>query len=345
MKMKRTMAMVLAGTMLASVLAGCGSTSSSADGSAASNKSGLKPMTYILATRSEFQTVLSEQIMATGEKLGYEVTIQNGDSDMAKQISYVETCRNAGQEAVMVQPVDADACQSIVDAAGNMKVVFVNCGPTDMEVLSNENVCYVGADETDAGRLQGEYLAKYFKEQGKTEISYILLQGALGYVATYKRTDGCLDALKANGITATEATAPLMCEYDRPTAQENIAPLLSSGLKFDCIFANNDAMALGAVEACKQANIEINFPIIGIDCTADGAQSIKDGDMAMTVSQGAAAQGEGAVTAAYNMVNGNPINKGLDDSFKLDDSGEDWSDSCLWTPLDTVTADNVDNYL
>ena len=64
-----------------------------------------------------------------------------------------------------------------------------------------------------------------------------------------------------------------------------IQPLLTSGKEFDCIIANNDAMALGAIEACKDAGVEINFPIVGIDCTADGAKAVQDGDMAMTVFQ------------------------------------------------------------
>ena len=345
MRMKKTMSFLLAGAMLASVLAGCGSGSTDSKGSAASvgnAKNG--ELNYIIATRSEFQSTLADAMMAAAEKQGYNIVVQNGDSDIAKQIQYIEVCRNAGQKAVLVQPVDADAASSLVDAAGDMNIVFVNCPPTDLSLLEADNVAYVGSDENTSGYMQGEYLAQYFKAQGKTEISYIMLQGQLGYVATTKRTEGAIKALEDNGIKATEATSPLVCDYDRPTAQENIAPILTSGITWDCIIANNDAMALGAVEACKAASIDIDFPIVGIDCTADGAQAIVDGDMAMTVFQNPVGQGEGALTAALNMIDGKPINTGME-QYALDETGEAYSDHIMWIPFEAVTAENVPDYM
>ena len=343
MKFKRTMAMVLAGMMSVGMLAGCGGSGSGENGSAASSSNSDKHLTYILATRSEFQTSLSDAMMAAAEELGYSVTVQNGDSDVAKQLQYVETCRNAGEKAVLVQPVDAETCDTLVEAAGDMKIVFVNCPPNDMEVCAADNVAYVGSDEETAGRMQGEYLANYFKEQGKTSIKYIMLQGQLGYVATLKRTDGAIAAMEEAGLTVEPTTAHMVCDFDRPTAQENVAPVLSSGAEWDCIIANNDAMALGAVEACKAASIDIDFPICGIDCTADGAQAIVDGDLAMAVFQNPVGQGKGALMAAINMINGDPINKGVEE-YELDSTGADWSDHVMWIPFESVTKDNVADY-
>ena len=342
MRKKKAMALVLAGVLCTSALAGCGSSSDNSDSAASTGSK--KQLTYILATRSEFQTSLSNAMIAEAEKHGYQITVQNGDNDAAKQLQYVETCHNAGDKAVMVQPVDADAAQSLIDAAGDMNIIFVNCPPTNMEVLRADNVAYVGSDENTSGYMQGEYLAEYFKSKGKKSISYIMLQGQLGYVATSKRTEGAIKALEDHGIEAKEASAPLVCDFDRPTAQENIAPILVSGATYDCIIANNDAMALGAVEACKAADIPIDFPIVGIDCTADGAQAIETGDMAMTVFQDPVGQGAGAFIAALNMIDGKPINTGME-QYKLDDSGTDYSDSIMWIPFETVTSDNVADYM
>ncbi len=345
MKFKKTCALLLASAVTLGALAGCGASSAdNAEGSAASEIKDKKQINFILATTGEFQSKLADSMIAQGEEQGYEVIEQNAENDIAKQIQYIEICRNAGHEAVIVQTVDAQATQTLIDAAGDMKLVFVNCPPNNLEELSAENVCYVGSDETMAGYYQGEWLANYFKAQGKNEISYILLQGLMGQVSTFKRSDGVLQALKDNGITATEATAPLACEYDRPTAQEMIAPLLTSGLSFDCIIANNDAMALGAVEACEAASIDIDFPIVGIDCTADGAQAIQDGRMSMTVYQNSDAQGRVSLIAAVNMANGKPINDGIE-QYKLDDSGEAYSDHICWIPFEPVTADNVADYM
>ncbi|WP_394273365.1 substrate-binding domain-containing protein [Butyricicoccus sp.] len=134
-----------------------------------------------------------------------------------------------------------------------------------------------------------------------------------------------------------------IADWDRPTAQEKISPLLTSGIDFDCILSNNDSMALGAIEACNDSGIEIDFPIVGIDCTADGAQAVADGRMAMTLFQDPVGQGKGALMAALNMLEGKPINDGT--GYELDSSGESYSDSIIWVPFEPVTKDNVADYM
>lgn len=343
MKLKRTMAMLMAGVMCAGALAGCGS-SSGDNGSAASNGN-LQNLTFVIAARDEFMSSIEAAMKAEAEPLGYNIVTQDAQNDSAKQIQYIETAVNGGAEAVICLPVDADGTQSLIDAAGDAKLIFVNRPPTNMHELAAENVGYVGSDEDTSGYFQGEYLAQYFKDKGKTEIKYLMIQGTLGQVSTTKRSAGVLQALKDNGITATEASAPVVADYDRPTAQEMIQPLLTSGKEYDCIIANNDAMALGAIEACKDAGVEINFPIVGIDCTADGAQAISEGTLAMTVFQNPVGQGKGSVIAAMNMIAGNELSAGMEDLGTMDDSGEDYSDHVFWVPFEPVTTDNVADYM
>ncbi len=348
MKLKKTLAMLLAGAMCAGMMAGCGSssdTSSTADGSAASTASSSgQSITLIMSQRDEFLSTLEEAATAAAEEKGIKLTTQDAQSDSAKQIQYIETAVNGGESAVIVNPVDADSCQSLVDAAGDTTLVFVNRPPSDMSVLEPDNVAFCGSDEDTSGYYQGEALAEYFKAKGQTEIKYIMLQGILGQVSTTKRSAGVLKALEDNGITAEAAIEPLAGEYDRAEAMDKINPVLSGGTQFDCIISNNDAMALGAIEACENQGVDpTSFPIVGIDCTADGAQAVKDGKMLMTVFQDPEGQGVGALMACINLNEGNPINEGTE--FELDDSGEAYSDSVIWVPFVPVNADNVDEYL
>ncbi|MDO4286916.1 MAG: sugar ABC transporter substrate-binding protein [Eubacteriales bacterium] len=342
MKMKRTMALLMAGVMGAGMLAGCGNSSSKA-GSAASNNSDLEQLTFVIAARDEFMSTIESNMQASSEDLGFSIITQDAQNDAAKQIQYIETAVNGGARAVICLPVDADGTQSLIDAAGEANLVFVNRPPTNLHELAADNVCYVGSDEDTSGYYQGEYLAEYFKAEGKKEVKYIMIQGTLGNVSTTKRSAGVIRALEDNGIKPTEAQAPLVADWDRPTAQEMVQPLVAS-IDYDCIISNNDAMALGAIEACKDAGVEIDFPIVGIDCTKDGAQAIVDGTLAMTVFQNPQGQGIGALTAAYNLINGNPINQGLE-QYDLDDDGEDYSDSIMWIPFEPVTTDNVADYM
>ncbi|MDO5784128.1 MAG: substrate-binding domain-containing protein [Eubacteriales bacterium] len=344
MKSKRLLALLAAGVMSAGMLAGCGN-SSSENGSAASNGSAEKKgtMTLVMSTRDDFLSTLESAALAYAEETGYKLTSQDAQNDAAKQIQYVETAVNGGDAAVIVNPVDSDAAQSVVDAAGETPLVFVNRAPTDMHVLDAENVGFCGSDEDTSGYFQGEYLAEYFNAKGQTDIKYILLQGELGQVSQIKRCAGVLKALKDNGINAT-SVVDLAGKYDRAEAMNKIAPVLTSGQEFDCIISNNDSMAMGAIEACEAANIDPStFPIVGIDCTKDGAQAVSEGKLAMTVYQNPLGQGKGAIQAAINLINGDPANK--DTEFIKDESGESYSDSIVWIAFEPVTADNVADYM
>ncbi len=355
---KKIIAGLLVGTMAIGMLAGCGSSSSdssdasdaettteeSADEDAAveEGSSDIGKVTMIIANRDEFLSEMESGAIVAAENLGIDLNTVDAQNDQSKLLQFVETARNNEEKVIVVNPVDAaaDACQAIVDAAGDMKVVFVNRPPDDVydgSTVLNENVVYVGSDENTSGYYQGEALSEYFKEQGKTDIKYILIQGTLGQVSTTNRTASLLQAFEDNGINAEEATAPLVADWDRATAQDMITPLLTT-IEYDCIVGNCDALALGAVEAMKSQGLDpSSVPIVGIDATTDGRQAIHDGDMYMTVFQNAQGQGYGALAVAANLVNGNAPDEGL--TWEADETG-----TIVWIPFEPVNLDNVDDY-
>ena len=343
--MKKTrvaIALGLAAAMMISLVACGGGGSSSSGSSEASTASGGgaaaggEKITLIMSQRDEFLSSLEAGAKKAAEELGVNLVTQDANQDESKQIQYVQAAAADGQKAVIVNPINPSACQSIIDVAGDMKVVFVNRVPDDTSIL-NENAVYVGSDEHTSGKFQGDFLANYFKEQGKTDIKYILLRGIEGQTSTTLRSESVMKALADNGINATETYAK-SCLYDRTEAMNQMTNILADKSKeFDCIISNNDSMALGAIEACKTAGVEINFPIVGIDATADGRDAIKNGELAMSVFQDPNGQGGGAVAAALNLINGAPLNEGT--SFEVDETG-----FILWVPFEEVTPDNVADY-
>lgn len=349
MNMNKKILSILLSCVLLLALAACGgndsgsastgdSQTSGGTSSDSGSSGGNKNITLVLSQRDEWLSTLVDAAEAAAKEKGYNMNTVDCLSDVSKAIQFVESARNAGEEVVIVNLVDPSQAGEIIEAAGSMKVVFVNRLPGDMGLL-NENAVYVGSNEREAGIYQAKALAEYFKAQGKTEIKYILLNGILGQASTINRTEGVLSTLAEEGINATEASAPLACDYDRANAMDQISPLLTSGTQFDCIISNNDAMALGAVEAMKGANMDPSaLPIVGVDCTADGAAAVASGDMYMTVFQNAVGQGSGAMQAAINLLNGDPI----DTNTGLSVDGE--NPHIVWVPFEPVTADNVANY-
>ena len=342
-KDKRIWAAGIAAALMAGMLAGCGGTNSSGsaqsgDSSAGAGGTGDKNITLCLSTRDEWLSTLATAAIDTGKENGYEIIVQDCENDVNKQIQYVETVRNSGADVVIVNLVNFELAEEVIKAAGDMKVVFVNRMPTD-PALMDANHVYVGSDESEAGRFQSEYLAQYFKDKNQDSVNYILLSGDLGMPSTTKRTDSALQGLKDAGLKSAPATADLVCEWSREVAIDKVMPVLTQGVDFDCIIANNDAMALGAVEALEMSKRNPgDIPIVGIDSTLDALQAIEEGKMAMSAFQNANGQGSNAVKAAINLMENKAFNDGCD--FELDSNNE----FAMYIPFEMVTKENVADY-
>lgn len=306
------------------------------DAGGSSDSSELK-ITMILSDRDEWLSEMESGAIDAAKEFGVNLITADAQKDTSKMLQFIESARNDGQKAVIVNMVDPETGQECINAAGDMKVIFVNRYPTDLSLL-NENTVYVGSNENEAGDLQAEYLAEYFEEKGQTDITYILLSGNYGLTATTLRTDSVLNGLKDRGINAAEATAPLVAEYNRAEAQDMISPVLDT-TEFDCIIANNDSMALGAVEAMLDKGKDpASIPIVGIDASTDGRKSIADGQMAMSAFQNAIGQGKTAVIAAKNLIEGAAVNEGSEYSLDTDNQ------YIIWVPFERVDATNVADY-
>lgn len=338
---KRLLAALMASAMMAATLAGCGSTSNETTtqegGETAETGGDGYSMTLIMSLRDEFLSTLEAGAQAAAEEAGVTLSTQDAQNDTGDLLQFIESARNAGDDAVLINLVDAATAQQCIEAAGDMKVVFVNRVPEDTSVLTAGSSAAVVSDENQSGGYQGQFLADYFNAKGQTDVRYIMLQGTLGLVHTEQRSASVIQAMKDGGLNPIEAAAPLVAEYNRADAMDMISPLLST-TEFDCIIANNDAMALGAVEAMQAQGMDpTSIPIVGIDATVDGIQAIKDGTLAMTVFQDANGQGYGAVKAAVNLIEGNAINDGTD--YETDETG-----NIVWVPFEPVTPENVADY-
>jgi ABC-type sugar transport system substrate-binding protein len=102
---------------------------------------------------------------------------------------------------------------------------------------------------------------------------------------------------------------------------------LTAGLKFDAVIANNDEMAIGAIQALKAARKLDKVVVAGVDATQDALAAMKAGELKVTVFQDAHGQGKGAVDAALKLVKGQKV------------------ESKVWVPFELVTPASMARYL
>jgi len=251
--------------------------------------------------------------------------------DISTQLGQVEGYKNNGYDAVIVGITNGESYKEIMDAAGPMKVVFFNRAISDNSVLDGLQYIYAGMSEYDAGKAQGQWLADYFKDQGKTEVKGMMFKGPLGLSNVENRTQGAKDALEENGIKVNwvfEDTA----EWDRTKAMDKFTQFQGTGTPFDFVVANNDEMALGVIEAMKAAGKTIDFPIVGIDATEVGCMAIENGDLAMTVNQDGPGQAKVVAAALMQMLAG-------------EKPSEVAADNTIATTAQPVTKDNYKDVL
>ena len=283
----------------------------------------------------EFISKLESHITEAAQRENFNLAVHDSKNSADLQLMQVENARQKGERGIIINLVTPDSAAKILEAAENMKVVLVNRAPEDMGLL-NINVIYIGSDEAVAGRLQGEWLANYLKERGKDEVRYILLKGQPTALSTEQRTEAALQALADNGIRAIRVAQPIVANYDRHEAMTKILPVLRSGVNFDAIISNNDAMALGAIEAFEYLGMDPRRKIIiGIDATEPAVRALLDGKLAMTVFQNARAQGEAVVAALINMLNDYPITQGTSHQVSKENP------YVIWIPFEPVTRRQI----
>ena len=250
--------------------------------------------------------------------------------------------------AILVNPVDRTAAAAIIDKAKakNTPVVFFNREPMPDDMKKWDKVYYVGAKAEQSGTMQGQIAVDYFKahpkayKAGDKTIHYIMLKGEPGHQDAELRTTFSVKAITDAGLKV-DKLAEDSAYWDRPKAVEKMKTFLAKfGDKIDLVLANNDDMALGAIEALRQEGYNTGnpakyIPVVGVDATAPALQALEQGTLLGTVLNDAKNQGKAAFDLGLALASGKPVTS---TSWKLTDG------KYVWVPYAKVTKDNYKQF-
>lgn len=262
-----------------------------------------------------FRTLLRNGVADAAKKAGVVVQFEDGKSDVSTQLSQIENMVAQKVDAIIVQAVDTDVTPKITKmvAAAKIPLVYVNLKPSDFDKLP-AGVSVVGSDEVLGGTLQTQQVCKLLKGKGDV----LVLMGDLVHEAARTRTKAVETVLASKECAAMKLVDKREGKWSRTTAQDITINWLTAGTRFDAIIANNDEMALGAINALKSMKrLSPNVVVAGIDATPDALASMKAGDLKVTVFQNAAAQGAGSVEAALKLIRKQPVERFVNVPFEL----------------------------
>lgn len=310
---------------VALAFAGCGG-----DGGAASNKD--VKILLVLNQMDSFRETLVAAARDTAEAEGVQFEFKDAEGSIEKQVNYLKSAKQEGYNVILCSPVSAETVVELKASAGDIPIVFINSCPDEKQLKEGEYV-YAGSDEYVAGQFQAEYVLD--KLADRQEINVVLLKGEKAHSATNGRTKGVKQTLESSGKTIHYVFEDY-ADWDQELAKHLFETFLRTGSPVDCVLCENDSMALGVIEACREADIDLNtLPVLGVDATADGCAAIKSGEMAFTVCQSGTGQGEAAVKAAIRFAKG----ESLDSLEGVSEDGK-----YVWVPFEKVDSTNVSQY-
>ena len=310
--MKRILALLLS-LVLAFSLVGCRIV---IDGEESSKKVATADGSIGLSVSTQnnpFFVTLAEGAKKAADNAGVDFTVVDAGDDATKQVSDIEDLVSKGISVLIVNPVDSDAVTGAVEAAiaKGVKVISV-----DRAVNGVEIDCQIASDNVLGAELATQYIVDTLGEGVKVAE----LVGVSGASAAIDRSEGFHNVADEKLDVVASQTA----DFDRTKGMSVMENMLQANGDIKGVFAANDEMALGAVEAISGAGKDIL--VVGFDATDDAIEAIKAGRMGATIAQQPELIGSTAIDNAIKLMNGETIEKSIPVEVTL------------------VTADNVDTF-
>ena len=278
-----------------------------------------------------FLTVLRQGMQDHARTLErVRLQVEDAQNDVARQLSQIQNFIAQGVDAIVVNPVDTDATPAMTRLAveAGIPIIYVNRQPADLDSLPS-NAAFVGSNEVESGTLATKAVCRLLREADKTDAGILIMMGELSNQAARQRTQDIEDVIATPECKFMKVVERQTGNWRRTEGHDLMANWISAGTRFDAVVSNNDEMAIGAIQALKAAGYDMSSMIVaGIDATQDALESMKAGDLDVTVFQDGAGQGKGAVDAALRLARGDTT-----------------VERTVWIPFELVTPANIDRYL
>ena len=231
---------------------------------------------------------------------GVSITLVDAQEDVIKQQDLANTFIAQGFDALIIVPVDTSAMTAITRAAqeAGIPLCYINRNPYAGKDIP-ENVYYVGSQEIIAGQQQMNFMGELLGGKGGVAI----LMGKLDNEGALKRTEGNIEVINEK-YPNIKVLAKETGNWQRDQGMSLTENWITAyGSELNGILANNDEMALGAVEALKAQGRE-DILVMGVDAIPDAKTAVGNGSLTATVLQDADGQGRGGAQIIYSVLLG-----------------------------------------
>ncbi|MES1040685.1 MULTISPECIES: ribose ABC transporter substrate-binding protein RbsB [Peribacillus] len=303
--MKKIVSIIMVLSLM--VLAACSMDSGLTDDKKEKKDSSMKDVKVgvsISTLNNPFFVSLKDGIEKEAKEKGMKVTVVDAQDDTAKQISGIEDLILQKVDVLLVNPTDSAAISSAIQSANEAGIPVITIDRSSDE---GDIETFIASDNVAGGEMAAEYLVKELGEKAKV----VELEGVSGASATRERGKGFHNIADKQLDVLTSQTA----EFDRTKGLNVMENILQGNKDIQAVFAHNDEMALGAIEAIKAAGKDII--VVGFDGNDDALKAVENGELKATIAQQPSLIGEEAVNAAEKILKGDKVDDTISVPLKL----------------------------
>ena len=303
--------------------------------------------TFLMELMNDFNSFVDSR---KAQGIDIATVVQDASRSQAAQNEDVADMIENDCGVICVNLVDRTAPTEIIDLArkNDVPVIFFNRELVEEDLMQWDKLYYVGADAFESGTLQGEMATDYIKahpeadRNGDGSIQYVVLEGEAGHQDAIIRTEYSVDTMIMQGIIL-DKVGYAIANWNRAQSRSKMGQLIdSSDAQIELVLANNDDMALGAIEAYQDREIPRDeWPaIFGIDGTQVGLKAVEEGLMTGTVYNDSAGQAKAMEALAYALATGvSTADIELPEGIEMTDN------KYIRLPYEKVDREKVQEYL
>lgn len=339
--MKRLLTLGLASAMILSLAVGCGAKkemeapATEAETQTEETQPSMEGAKKVEVLFYQFNDTYLSMVREELKKLDdadpeIEFSFQDAQGDQGKQNDEVDATLSGNVDALLVNLVDTGAAQVVIDKVKETEkpLVFFNREPDNIDSYKTyDKARFVGTQIEEAGVMQGELVKAYWEANKETadrnkngKLDYVLLHGGLDNAEAIARSEYSVKTVMDAGIEVNKIGEQIALWDTEKAKQAMDAWLAKDEANIDVVFANNDGMAIGAINALKaigynDADASKHVAVFGVDATEEAKAAIEAGSMDGTVMQDAPAMAKAMYDLAKNAANGKEFIEGTDYSY------------------------------
>jgi len=226
--------------------------------------------------KNSFFSSLLHGAQETARLFGVTLIFMDAQNKEAQQLTDVANFVKQNVDMIIVNPTNTESIAPAVEMANTMNIPVIT---VDRKSSGGEIICHIESDNLEGGRMASRVLAQLLKGKGRV----IEIEGIPGTSASHERGIGFNQELrKYPEITVVAREA---ANFDRQEAQEVMHGLLQANIEFDAVFAHNDNMILGVIDAFEEMKVQSPRVLIGFDAIPEAVKAVKQGRLTATIAQ------------------------------------------------------------